>query len=246
MSEELKDEVEELQADPELETLEEEDTRLAQQQNAEPEPEPAAPKEGLSKEDIRELVQAVRQQPQQPAAQLSDEEIRKQLNIFQPSEQLLADLQEGGEKALAAVQTIVDGATRQAVSLARLDYVQQIQQLAQTVQPALAIAKQQQDEQLKAGFFKEYPDLKPYESLLTEIRDAMVSRGEKFASPKEAYKAVATRAQAFLQQAGLKGSAKSQQPGSNGRQMSTLTSGGQGGAGQASMSKKSEVEDLFG
>lgn len=197
----------------------------------------------LSREDIAAVVgETVRNvMPQgQNEPPLTQEQIDQALRVFRPSSALLKKLRsENEEEAIGALNEMVQGIHNQATTLAQYLMEQRFGTLAAQLNPLQAYVAEQQQERLKDEFFKEHPNLKGFDPILTVVRDGMVREGLKFKDKKSAFAECARRAQELLKTlpgaggaaAGATGGTPEGTSNTPSSQMSTLTGGGQGGAG---------------
>jgi hypothetical protein len=190
-------------------------------------------KEGGGEEDA---------QPAPPApAQLSQEDIDKAFNVYRVAEQELANLGiEPTPEKIKHFNGILQGLARQAATVAHYQVQVALKQLQDSIGPMQEYVAQQRVEQMKTRFFEQFSHLKSYEPLLLLIRDSYIQQGRKFNSEKELFEAVSKDAETKLKEVGIdvekikqqssaqKGGAK---PGSTSSKMTTLSGGGQGGAG---------------
>jgi len=210
----------------------------------------------LSEESINQLANKLQPQQQaQPQQQqpLTQEEFDKTFNIVRPTKDQWEALRgEDEAAALSALTNMLHGTSKQAVTLAQYALQQEVQKLTQQFAPALQYAQAQEMERMKGEFFEQYPDLKGYEPLLTEIRDRLVAQGTQFPDKATAFKTVAEEAKKVL--AKLPGAQAAGQPGAQPQQragtMPALSGKGNVGAGDrppsGSNSKEARVKSLFG
>jgi hypothetical protein len=136
-----------------------------------------------------------------------------------------------------------DGLVRQAVTMAAYQMGLLKEELMKQFQPALDSARQQMETQLKAEFLDKHKDLVGYEPLLEEIKNRMVAQNKQFASKEVLFETISTEARAIIDKVLKRGTAGGGAPaggGGNGNgngqqqqshRMSTVSTGGQGGAG---------------
>lgn len=203
---------------------------------------------------IKQLAQELRQ-PQQQAPQMTEQEFNRLFNVYQPTPELWQALR-GDDPATAvqALSTMLQGAVKQAATLAAFHTQQELQRVQEMVQPALSMARERQNEQMKTEFFGQYPDLKGYEPLLLQVRDALLSQGLGNLSKEKAFETVAQRTREILQkipglqqggQAGQTQQAGGRQASTAKRQMPTLSGKGQG-TSAGSAPAKTTAERIFG
>lgn len=153
---------------------------------------------------IRTSAQAGAQQggttQQQPPQQMTQEEINQRLNAFQPSEQHVQDLLEGGPKAVSAMKAIVDGVVKHATTVAwyQTQYAQQ--QISEKLTPMEQHYQEVQAEKLRGEFFTTFPDLKGQTKLLAAVKTSLDQEGAFQGLTKEqGFAKIAQRAKEILQ-----------------------------------------------
>lgn len=136
-----------------------------------------------------------------PKKEMTREEAEKLLNVWKPSPEWLAKLNNMDTQA-AALEEMRDGILRQAVTIAQGLTTEQRQAIDGQYAPVLSFVQQQEGLARDARFNKTYPALaKPeYRDLITGIAQALSAKGLRFSSESEAFKAVATGAEAILKQ----------------------------------------------
>lgn len=204
---------------------------------------PASSTPGLSREDIAEVVGAtvrnvIPQQPNQP--QLTQQEIDQALRVFRPTAALLKKLRsENEEEGVAALSELVQGIHAQSTTLAQYLLEQRMGELTAQMTPMQRFVAEQQQNALRDEFFKAHPDLRGFDPILTTVRDQMVREGLRFKNKDQAFAECARRTKELLktlpgaggQASGAAGGTPAGSGSTPTSQMSTLTGGGQGGAG---------------
>lgn len=210
----------------------------------------AAPQTGLSKDDIAEVLkkanigQAATQQAA-PEERISPEEFDRRFNVTRADETLFrnvfgieGDTQVSPER-LAAFNQFTQGLVKQAVTMAAFQIQAVEGKLQQHVNPAVEYARAQQHEKLKGEFFKEHKDLEPYEPLVTEVYQKLAASGFK-GDKTSVFKAIAEQSRGILKSlpgnlldatAGQNNPVGQQQQSKPAHRMSTVSTGGQSGAG---------------
>lgn len=220
-----------------------------QQTQVEPEVKPApAPSGGMSKEDLKEVLSAVTQQQgaKEPPKQMTEAEIRKALNYYGVSEADLAEFHEGGPKAVASLQRMLDGQAKYALTLAQTAMAAEFKKLRDEYAPLVDYGRKMQVQEAKFGYFEKNPTHKGLEPLVQQVAQQLVT--EKF-NPKtqeEAFAEVCKRVDALATSlkipretiativqpnAGGKGAGTDGQQQQGTTKMSSVSAGGQGGAG---------------
>lgn len=225
---------------------------------------PASQKIELTEELLSRMGENIAKAIQpQPAAEkpptMSQEEFDQMFNIYRPNKEVWAAIRGEDEgAALQALTTMLHGSAKQATTIASHLIQNELAQLKQILQPALAMAEERTQTTLKEEFFKAHPDLKGLEPILVLIRDKMIASGRRFKTKEEAFKAVAEEAKAQVaaipglrQNGAAAGGAPAGQPAGQTARMPSLSGGkGQAGAGDASGStggaKTSTAKKIFG
>lgn len=175
----------------------------------------------LTQEQLQALVSATAKEvhaaatpPAQPPT-MTQEEFEKRFNVVkvQPDViETLLDNEKDIPSKVAALQELLHGTARMATTIAAYQMAAMRQELEQRMTPALTLVEQQREEALANKFFESYPDLKEYRPLLVMVRDQLVKEGRSFATVEEAFKEVATRANAVLKSIPGAQQATSQRP----------------------------------
>lgn len=213
---------------------------------------------------VQPMVQPpVQQQQQQVAPQLTQEQVAQQLNIYSLTEADYDAVFDTNDKqeSIKALDNILQKAVRQAVTMSHV-LVQEAQHKIQTqVQPYMQFADEQKHSALEQAFFTEHKDLEAARPVVDAVLKQFQQSGQKFASPKQLFDAVAQNTKAYLlqiQQLGqtvapaVQGLNQQQQQTTvqtTGRsRMAVLPSGGQSGAGTGggNSGKTNTAQTLFG
>lgn len=210
----------------------------------------AAPQTGLSKDDIAEVLKKanIGQAPQQqvaPEERISPEEFDRRFNVTRADEKRYREMlgidaeTPVAPERIAAFNDYSQALVRQAVTMAAFQ-IQAIEgKLTQHVSPAVEYARAQQHEKLKSEFFKENKDLEPYEPLVTEVYQKLAASGFK-GDKASVFKAIAEQSRGILKSlpgdllnatAGQNNPVGQQQQPKPAHRMSTVSTGGQSGAG---------------
>lgn len=197
-----------------------------------------------SPEQVAELMKrnAAPAVPAPAAKPLTPEEIDAKLNTFKPQAADLADIAEGGDKALAAYQRMGSAMVKNAVTVAGIIIQDEVRKLQAWAQPHIEYAQAQQQGAAQAQYFSDNPTHVGLEPLVAQVAQQMAT--EKFkGTPAETFKEVGKRVDALVSR--LKGpltqpangtapaapAAGAVKPANT--RMSTVSTGGQGGAGGA-------------
>lgn len=206
----------------------------------------AADGRGISRRDLQDILQAVLPEtvrhataaaaPRQPPQQLTEEEYNRAFNVYQPDEQLINDLRSEDPKvAVRAITKLRDGLIRQAMTMAETR-VQMIrdQLLNEHITPINTYVTEQQAASFRSDFFRKYPDLEPYETIVDAVAAKLQQNGFTASSRDDAFKRYASESkravQVLLAKANKTGQGKTGSAPQGGKRMSTLSGGGQGGS----------------
>ena len=204
----------------------------------------------LTPDQLRELVSGLQQKPVaagEVAKKMTPEEIDKQLNVFRANEEMITKVLQGGPEAVKAMQAIVDGVARHAVTVANIINKQELEQHNQRINPYIQFAQEVQAQQARANYLSTNPTHEGLEPLVEQVSRQMMS--EKFAgSQKQVFAEVAKRVEALATTlkipranasgAGASDAATEKQKSTS--RMSTVSAGGQGGAGSPISGDKSK------
>ena len=199
---------------------------------------------GMTSEQISALVKsAVGEVAQQHAPQDPPEvmlaKFNKAFNVYQFDPEKLARLGYSPDQ-IEAIRPIYedmrDGFVRQSVTMSNYQIGLLKEELINMFRPALTVAQQQMEEKLKAEFLDTHKDLVGYEPLLEEIKNRYVAQNRQFKSKDELFSTIATEAKAIISKVFAKGGTGTGAGGAGQQQqqshrMSTVSAGGQGGAG---------------
>lgn len=202
---------------------------------------------GMTPDQISALVRsAVGEVAQQHAPQDPPEvmmaKFNKAFNVYNFDPDKLAKLgyaQDQIELIRPVYEDMRDGLVRQAVTMSNYQIGLLKEELVKMFQPALASAQSQMEEKLKGEFLAANKDLVGYEPLLEEIKTRYVAQNRQFKTKEELFSTIATEAKGIISKVFAKGGQSAQQGnGGAGQQqqqgshrMSTVSAGGQGGAG---------------
>lgn len=207
----------------------------------------------LSTEQFQELLSRVGGQPSQQAQEkqkdpeITPEEYDRLMNVVKPSAAHVQKILEGGEAAVQAMNELLQGAARQAVTMTNYQLQVLEDRLKQQLNPLLAQQQAAQTAALKQEFFSEHKDLADFEPVVLAVRQQLIDEQYKAPDKKTAFAEVAKRSRAILAKLKPKeGTTTQQQPQ---KKMPTTLKGGQaaGGSGQkVGNGANSEVADIFG
>jgi hypothetical protein len=222
---------------------------VAQQQQA-----PVVPQQ-------QQMVQPVSQQQQQ-AAPPSADEIARQLNVYSLTQQDYDAVFETDNKAdsIKALDSILQKAVRQAVTMSNVLVQEQVAQIQQQVQPYMQFADEQKHSALEQAFYGRHADLQAARPVVDAVLKQFQQGGQKFANPEQLFDAVAQNTKAYLLQLqqlgqtaapvtqGQMQTSRREAPVSAKPAMAALPSGGSGGAGAGggNSGKTNTAQSLFG
>lgn len=232
-----------------------------QEQIAAPAPAPVAQSSGLSKDDMAEILRNanIGQQaaPQQEKG-ISPEEFDRTFNVTRADEKLFRDVfgidpdSHVSPERVAAFNNYCQGLVKQAVTMSAFQTQAVEGRMQQHVNPAVEYARMQQHEKLKTEFFDTNKDLKSYEPLVAEVYQKLSATGYK-GSKEEVFKTIAEQTRVILKSlpgdllgAGSGNTVSQNQPSKPAHKMSTVSAGGQSGAGGRQSSPKTGPAAIFG
>lgn len=214
------------------------------QQQAQPKEAPVA----MTKEAIQELLKSVAPQQQvqtQNEPQMTPEEFRRIMNVYEANEQIVNQLGLKPE-AVPVLNAILQGIARQSVTMSAHQMRMQMQQMMQQIAPMQQMMREQQEASYRQEFYTANKDLKGYEMVAEAVFAQLKS--ENFSGSKDdVFKEIAKRTRAIK----AKLSGGQQQQGAPRKQAPTLLrGGGQGGAIGGSSKNGSKVnptaKSIFG
>ncbi len=202
-----------------------------------PEPSPPPPPT-LTPEQIRESVSAgVRDaQPAPPPRQYTPQELNQLFNVWEPPEDFVERIRQGGADGVKAMMELRDGLSRQFGTL--LQYQMEVvkRDMLDQMRPAMTYAQEAAAAKDRDAFFSENEDLREHEQLTQTVFDSLKSQGYRAPDKATAYKVLADRTRALLS-GGANGSGAAPTGGAR-RQTTTqtkrpaqLSSGSQAGGG---------------
>lgn len=214
------------------------------------------PKQALMDADtIRTIVQetARASQPAPLEKQMSMEEFNKLMNVYQVTPEQVQQLGLQPEAA-NILHAMLQGIAKQAVTMAEFRIRNTEQNLRKTyddrLTPLQSFVEAQREQTYRAEFFEQNKDLVGWEPLLETTYTQLKTEGKQFQTKEAAYKEIAERARAIIKRLPASASpAATTTPTSNGSQghkMSTLTGGGQGGAGGSKPVPSTQAKSIFG
>ncbi len=208
---------------------------------------PAAATTSLSPEAIAQLAAAtagaVQQAVPQQQQKISPEEYSRIMNVYTPTAEVAKSLGLT-EEAVPALAQMLQSVQRQAQTMAALQVEGLRRQFTNQLNPLQVAAQAQNEQALKGEFLKANPEFTGFEPVLDMVYKQMDSEGYK-GTKDNAFKEAAKRARGFIEQL-PKGGVKAAAPKTR---MSTVSAGGQGGAGQGTGGKATQeslARSLFG
>lgn len=212
-----------------------------QQQDAAPTP-PAIDHDAIAR-TVASTMQSM--QSPQPQQQFTPEEIAKHLQVWNPDEGFvnelnkLVDPEVPLDQRAKLLHQMRDGMVGQAFRGAELLVEQKVQELLQRVAPAVQYAQERESKKLMGEFEGKYPALKGQKELVDSITARLGATGFKPKSKDEAFEKVAQVAEQILKGVNPEFTLKPS-GGSNGRpSMAGTNMGGQTGGFQSSQRTQS-------
>lgn len=134
-----------------------------------------------------------------PAPQETPEQLRARLNVYDASEDDINELMEGGPKAVAAMNRMLQGKSREIATVVKLTLDHKFAEVAHRYDPLLTDVQARQAEQFKNELTSEHPDLAPLKAQLPGLANALFSNGFKAVpnNPVETRKNIASAIRAM-------------------------------------------------
>lgn len=197
----------------------------------------------LDRQTIESIVQgAVRgvQPPAQPPP-FDQAKFERDFQVAKVTPDDMKILSEGGEKAVAHMQDMLQRPAKQALTMANFLIQQSLQQFRQELAPYMEFANASRETMFRQEFLGQNADLKDYEPIVHEVINKLQAAGVR-GTKEEIFKKVSDEARRLIQVA-TKGNVpptSGTPPPTGGQQpsqptsprMTPLSGGGQGGAGQ--------------
>lgn len=185
--------------------------------------------------------------PQQQ--QMSDEEVHRVLKTFKPDgdlfnrmRQVMTDGEVDSNQGAAVLQDMWAKMFEQAKTYAEAYSQYAVQQALQGIQPQLSAAYEVSQRQRQESFFKKYPGLKPYESLIPSVAQKLQNSGMQFRDDAHMGDELAKAVEATVKQFNPQFSLQAQ---GNGRKSVTPMFGGQQGMGQRQTQSRSGASPIW-
>lgn len=220
---------------------------------------------GITKEDIEAILERVMPaavaagKSEEPAAAVAtaptytQEQYDQMFNVYKPTADLLTRMRsEDPQVALKALAEMQQGLIKQAMTMAEYRMQQYrdsiLKKYGDDLAPIQSFVTEQQATSFRNDFFKDYPDLEPYETIVDAVAAKLQGQGWQGKDRKDVMKRFADESQAVVQtllaKAGGNGAAASGKkvvafPATDKKRMSTLTGGGQGGTSRPGASQGS-------
>lgn len=196
-------------------------------------------------------------QQQQQAVVPDQAAIRKELNIYEVTEQDYDAIfsTDSKQESMKALNDMLQKAVRQSVTMGNVLVQEAIAQVQQQVQPYMQFADSHRHNVLETGFYERHPDLKPAQQFVDAVLKQFKADGVRFSTPEELFDAAAQNTKAYLLQ--LQQLGQTVAPATQGLPqpqqavkpaMAALPSGGRGGAGNGggNSGKVNTAQRLFG
>jgi len=214
-----------------------------------------APSALMDEKTLRTIVQETAKavQPAPAEKQMSTEEFNRLMNVFHVTPELTQKLGLAPEVA-DVLHDMLQSVAKQAVTMSefRIRAIEQQlrQQYDQRLTPIQSYVAAQEEKAYRKEFFELNKDLVGWEPILETTYAQLKNEGKQFESKEAAYKEIAARARAIIKSIPVTASGEpTATPTSNaptGHKMSTLTGGGQGGAGGTKPAAPSQAKSIFG
>ena len=163
---------------------------------------PAEAPRTYSVEEIATLRTALTPAPtkagEPPAKEMTDEEFNKAMNVFATTQEHIDAIHEGGEGAVNAMNAIVNGAVKEAVTFAKVLANQELNAYKQQLAPYVEMAQSQMFANEVTAFYAQNGHLKGHEEVVDMAYKNLVGAGTKFKSDKEAFTAIAAEADKLI------------------------------------------------
>jgi hypothetical protein len=203
----------------------------------------------MVKEIVKSAVSETR--PQEAPKQWTQEEFDKTFNVMRVNPKHLEMLAQGGDAALQAHNEMIQGAVRQAVTMAQALYQNQHAQLQQQLNPYMQFANQMRENAYRNEFYETNKDLAGFEPLVEDVKGRLEREGFK-GSKEQVFKRLAEETRKVLsvvQKPGATGNVSQTQANTT-TKMTPLSGGGQGGAGSSNTTSagggSSTAKSIFG
>lgn len=197
--------------------------------------------------------QASGQQPVQP----SDADLRRQLNVFEATEEMyeqILGVKPDNPARLAAFNNVLQGVVRQAVTMANIMAQNHVQTFQQSINPYIETVRSQEVDRQKSLFFTENKDLTGYDAIVEAEFQLAKAEGRRFPDVATARKYVADRARDRLRAINITPGAAAQTPPQStttaprqpSRQMTTTSVGGRAGGSANTGKPANNVQAVWG
>lgn len=200
-------------------------------------------------------------QPTPQAPRMSQEEFDKTFNVYKADAagfKAITGYDAEKPEQITALNNAFQAVTRQALTMADAMASQKIEalkaELMGELSPVKTAHQAQFEKQLRDDFFIAHADLKDFGPLVETVAAGIKASGQKFSSKDELFKFAADKTRSLLpasvlqQTAAPQGGAvtpQTQQPTTQ-RRMTTVSTGGQVSAGQASAAPQNDAKTIFG
>jgi hypothetical protein len=191
-------------------------------------------------------LKPILEQRQVAEPQMTPEEAKKLLNVWEPDEQWYARY-DNLESRAEAVSEMRDGLVKQADTIAQFRMREMIDQFKAEVMPHLNTVTQTANQQREERFAGMYPQLKEpaLQPLIKAVAQDFVDNGKTFKTEQELFKALAGGVEAVLKVNNpdfkletTNGGGQQQTEGRSNRSLPVTTPGGGGGTGRREGSNK--------
>lgn len=206
--------------------------------------------------DHRALAQAIREGNTPAPVGPSDEEVSRQLGIVTVTPAMYKSTfgVDGTPEQIAGLNDYGQGIAKQAVTIAKVLFDRELQQIREQIQPHMEVIQRQERDRIKNEFFAEHKDLAGYEAHVTQQFLLAQQSGRKFNTLKEASAFVAEQSRSSLKALGITPVAATPtngsqplagKPASQARTMTPTSVGGKGGGASPATQPKTAGQQVW-
>ena len=197
------------------------------------------PPPGMTAEMVQQIVSSAVKgvagelKPKEPEKPFTQEDFERTFNVVKMKPEDLAALAEGGEKAIAIHNNLLQGAVRQAVTMAQHLQTSELGKLQAALKPYMDFATTVREDMYRKEFYDTNKDLSGFEHVVDDVKTRLEREGLR-GTKDEVFKRLAEETRKVIKSITEKGGTpaaggSTTQPTTT--QMTPLSSGGQGGAG---------------
>lgn len=207
----------------------------------EPAPTSTTPQFPTTEQITASVREGLRQSaPPAEPKQYSPEELDKLFNVWQPTNELMERIRNGGEDGLRAFVELRDGLSKQFGTLLQYQLELARRELVSQMDPALKYVAEAAAKADRDDFFGQNEDLKDHELLTQTVFNALKAEGYQAPDKATAFKTLADRTRALIPTSSSNGSGHAPSGAarttnrSTGNRPASLSSGSQAGGGGGS------------